>query len=616
MAAKSIPGATSVSRRRLALVIGIDDYENHPILKNPKNDAEKLSSLLQRIGFIIDTSSLVKTYAEIKRKILDFELSIELNDVVLFYFAGHGVQWEDQNYLMPKDFPQFPETNEADLEEIAGILEKGVLKKEMADMLKADILKKKIAGILKMKAINAQDILNTLSDRKPYVTIFLLDCCREYVLRNPDLNTRGPSSNTRNSKSAGLAAMHKAGALVAFACAPGTYVDDRPKDKNSLFMEHLIKPIETPNEDIVNILRDVIDGVMEDSNDTQIPFLSVQLRHKNIYLCEQAQVQPKVEAPISENNQSCMFGQDTQILWKFSGIGKPRVAWFFNDQPLPTNDRLQVTETDDGTSILTIRQAKLADEGVYKAKAINAFGEAEAQTALKIDCIKPVINTNLDTVLQVTKCEILTLKVIASGTPKPHVVWMRDDNELIPNDRIQVTTPTGSDDQYTLTILNVQPEDQGEYSVMISNVGGSLQSDKCKAIVSKSPMFIIKPTTQKVKQGETAVFMTTIDGYPTPTITWLLNGKLLTLKEDVEVQFDAATGQSKLSIQNVNLEQHTGSITCRVESEYGEQEETVRLDILVAPTIIEDLPIQQEIVSGRDIALKVVGKGSPRPSAQ
>ncbi|CAF4931760.1 unnamed protein product [Rotaria sp. Silwood1] len=328
------------------------------------------------------------------------------------------------------------------------------------------------------------------------------------------------------------------------------------------------------------------------------------------------QVQPKVEASISENNQSCMFGQDTQILWKFSGIGKPRVAWFFNDQPLPTNDRLQVTETDDGTSILIIRQAKLADEGVYTAKAINAFGEAEAQTTLKIDFIKPVINTNLDTVLKVTKGEILTLTVVASGTPKPHVVWMRDDTELIPNDRIQVTTPTGSDDQYTLTILNVQPEDQGEYSVMICNVGGSLQSDKCKAIVSKSPMFIVKPTTQRVKQGETAVFMTTIDGYPTPTITWLLNGKLLTLKEDVEVQFDAATSQSKLSIQNVNLEQHAGSITCRVKSEYGEQEETVRLDILVAPTIIEDLPIQQEIVSGRDIALKVVGKGSPRPSAQ
>ncbi|CAF5147445.1 unnamed protein product, partial [Rotaria sp. Silwood1] len=129
-------------------------------------------------------------------------------------------------------------------------------------------------------------------------------------------------------------------------------------------------------------------------------------------------------------------------------------------------------------------------------------------------------------------------------------------------------------------------------------------------------MFIVKPTTQKVRQGETAVFVSNVDGYPTPIITWLLNGKLLTEKESVEVQFYATADQAKLSIQNVDLEQHAGSITCRVENEYGEQEETVRLDILVAPTITEDLPKQQEIISGRDIALKVVGKGSPRPSPQ
>ncbi|CAF3465241.1 unnamed protein product, partial [Rotaria sp. Silwood2] len=261
MAAEATPDAAFGPRRRLALVIGINDYENYSKLTNPKNDAEKLSSLLQSIGFIIDSSSLAETYAEVNRKVLDFELSIKPNDVVLFYFAGHGIQWEDQNYLMPKDFPKFPEINEADLKEIA--------------------------GILKMKAVNAQDILNTLSDRKPYVTIFLLDCCREYILRNPDLNRDGFNSNTSNSKSTGLAAMHKAGALIAFACAPGTFVDDKPKDKNSLFMKHLLEHITTPNEDIVNILRDVTNGVMKDSNDEQIPFLSVQLRHKNIYLCEQ-----------------------------------------------------------------------------------------------------------------------------------------------------------------------------------------------------------------------------------------------------------------------------------------------------------------------------------------
>ncbi|CAF3941271.1 unnamed protein product, partial [Rotaria sp. Silwood1] len=194
-------------------------------------------------------------------------------------------------------------------------------------------------------------------------------------------------------------------------------------------------------------------------------------------------VQPKVEAPKSANEQSCVIGKDTQISWKFSGIEKPQVTWFFNGQPLLTNDRFQVTETYDGTSTLSICQAELADQGDYIARAINAVGEAEAKTTLKIDCIKPFIKANLNTALKVTKSETLTLKLVASGAPKPHIVWMKDDNELTPNDRIQMTAPIGNDAKYTLIILNVQSEDQGEYSVKISNVGGSLQSNKCKVIV-------------------------------------------------------------------------------------------------------------------------------------
>ncbi|CAF5098154.1 unnamed protein product, partial [Rotaria sp. Silwood1] len=187
--------------------------------------------------------------------------------------------------------------------------------------------------------------------------------------------------------------------------------------------------------------------------------------------------QPKVEAPKSANEQSCVIGKDTQISWKFSGIEKPQVTWFFNGQPLLTNDRFQVTETYDGTSTLSICQAELADQGDYIARAINAVGEAEAKTTLKIDCIKPFIKANLNTALKVTKSETLTLKLVASGAPKPHIVWMKDDNELTPNDRIQMTAPIGNDAKYTLIILNVQSEDQGEYSVKISNVGGSLQSN-------------------------------------------------------------------------------------------------------------------------------------------
>jgi hypothetical protein len=79
----------------------------------------------------------------------------------------------------------------------------------------------------------------------------------------------------------------------------------------------------------------------------------------------------------------------------------------------------------------------------------------------------------------------MTIKLTATGTPRPDVVWIRGNDELVPSDRIQVTAPTAEgDDTYTLTILNVQPEDQGDYSAKITNVGGSLKSKKCKVTVS------------------------------------------------------------------------------------------------------------------------------------
>lgn len=195
-------------------------------------------------------------------------------------------------------------------------------------------------------------------------------------------------------------------------------------------------------------------------------------------------VKPKVEAAKPANEQSCVIGQDTQISWKFSGIEKPQVTWLFNGQPVPTSERFQITETEDGTSTLSIRSAELADKGVYTARAVNAVGEAEAKTTVNIAGIKPVITADLDAALQATKGESMTIKLAVTGTPKPEIVWMRGNDELAPSDRIQVIAPTADGDEaYTLTILNAQPDDQGEYSAKITNVGGSLKSKKCKVTV-------------------------------------------------------------------------------------------------------------------------------------
>ena len=132
----------------------------------------------------------------------------------------------------------------------------------------------------------------------------------------------------------------------------------------------------------------------------------------------------------------------------------------------------------------------------------------------------------------------------------------------------------------------------------------------------ESPVFVTKLSTQEVKQGETAVFEGKIDGYPVPKVTWLLNGKPLTPKDGATIENNPASGDVKLTINNVDLQQHAGQVTCRLENAHGNVEETGRLNILAAPLIATQLPKGEEVVSGKDVTLRVVVRGSPRPEAQ
>ncbi len=86
-------GGGSLVKRKLALVIGIGGYEFAGQLLNTINDAEDMSSALTSIGFIV-TMKLNLKQSEFRHILIDFEDSIQSGDTVLFYFAGHGMQWE------------------------------------------------------------------------------------------------------------------------------------------------------------------------------------------------------------------------------------------------------------------------------------------------------------------------------------------------------------------------------------------------------------------------------------------------------------------------------------------------------------------------------------------
>ena len=100
MLAGAIGGARAETR--VALVIGNSAYVNAAPLTNPVNDAKDVAGTLESLGFkVILGTDLEKRAMELK--IRDFVRALPGADVALFYYAGHGLQYSGQNFLVPVD---------------------------------------------------------------------------------------------------------------------------------------------------------------------------------------------------------------------------------------------------------------------------------------------------------------------------------------------------------------------------------------------------------------------------------------------------------------------------------------------------------------------------------
>jgi uncharacterized caspase-like protein len=230
-----------LATKKRALLIGNNQYKKRRQLQFCANDAKDLAEKLRTVDIEV-TVDTDRTCEEMERMIETFNSQINPGDLVLFFFAGHGYQWSEQNFLIPID----------------------------DDRIKEDI-------DLKYRSINAQATLEKIMSRRPSAAIFLLDCCRNNFERG-------------SSNSNGLSSMKAvAGSLIAFACdANKTALDGSENGRNGVFTAHLLQHIAQPNLTIDEIMYDVCDGVMRDTDDDQCPFRVSSLRRK-VYLNQQVQ---------------------------------------------------------------------------------------------------------------------------------------------------------------------------------------------------------------------------------------------------------------------------------------------------------------------------------------
>lgn len=235
-----IPDFAAGGERRVALVIGNSDYEHVSNLSNPINDSEDLSAALTRIGFEVTTGQNMN-YQQMRIALRDFAKQAVQADIVLIYFAGHGIEIDNTNYLIPVNAE-----------------------------LQSD-------GDIEFEAIQLNTILNAIS-RVSGLKMVLVDACRN----NPFV-VKMTRTNATRSIGRGLGRVDPGGILVGYAARSGTLAQDGD-GRNSPYAKALLKHIEQPGLELGKMFRQVRDTVIVLTDGYQEPFTYGSLPGSNIYL--------------------------------------------------------------------------------------------------------------------------------------------------------------------------------------------------------------------------------------------------------------------------------------------------------------------------------------------
>jgi|GEM_PF-2458367 len=242
-------GVADDSERRVALVIGNNDYLYAPDLRNAAHDADDLAVALHEVGFEVEKvldADLRGLDAAIDR----FISKLSPGDVALFHYSGHGMQVDGENYLIPVDF------------------------------------KLKDPASVRYDAYSASKLHDRMAGASSRLNIMMLDACRN----NGFATTR--------ANSGGLAMMNAAeGSFIAFATGPGSTADDNRDGRNGLFTAHLLETIDEPGLTLDEIFNRVRQQVYEDSGKRQLPWTSSSVIGDFFFRWKTPEAAPVMPAP-------------------------------------------------------------------------------------------------------------------------------------------------------------------------------------------------------------------------------------------------------------------------------------------------------------------------------
>src|SRR5437899_10365135 len=259
--------APAHAEKRVALVVGNNDYRNVPKLQKAVNDARTMGDTLKQLGFTVMVAENQNRQA-FSQTLLAFDRAVDAGDTAFFFYAGHGFEIAGQNFLLPTDVPAATEGQEE---------------------------------LVRDASVLADRIIERLQNRKVRTAILVFDACRNNPFERA--GTRAVAGG------GGLAPMTQLpeGVFSIFSAGPRQTALDRPSNDdanpNSVFTRTFAKELTQPGANLVQVAqrtRRLVSELAETVRHKQIPVYFDQMVDDVFLNGMASKAQPEVAAKPAE----------------------------------------------------------------------------------------------------------------------------------------------------------------------------------------------------------------------------------------------------------------------------------------------------------------------------